>query len=164
MTDITTSDSTRPAAAEASGGEPAGPPLFRDVPALPLLPVEDDRDTAGFFAAARRGELALRFCVSCGTLLHLPRQACFACGGTESTWRPVATTGRLHAHTVVTHQVHPAFPAPYTVVLVDLDGCDARLVGSLPGARELAVGTPMRVRFDRDPSGTVVPTWEEIQP
>lgn len=135
---------------------------FTDVDSLPLLPVEQDRDTEGFFAAARRGELALKFCGTCGQVLHLPRQACFACGAGDSEWCAVEGTGRLHAWTVVTHQVHPAFPVPYTIVVVDLDGLPdgTRLVGSLPGEPELAVGQPMRVRFDRGPDGTVVPNWE----
>jgi uncharacterized OB-fold protein len=134
--------------------------IFHDVVALPLLPVEDDHDTGGFFDAARRGELALRFCTACGQLLHLPRQVCFSCGGDRSEWRAVPGRGRVHAWTTVTHQVHPAFPTPYTVVLVDLDEVDARLVGSVPGEAELEVGQPMRVRFDRAPDGTTVPNWE----
>ncbi|MEV0494691.1 Zn-ribbon domain-containing OB-fold protein [Streptomyces atratus] len=134
--------------------------IFHDIVTLPLLPVEDDHDTGGFFDAARRGELALRFCTACGQLLHLPRQVCFSCGGARSEWRAVPGRGRVHAWTVVTHQVHPAFPTPYTVVLVDLDEVDARLVGSVPGAAELEVGQPLRVRFDRAPCGTTVPNWE----
>lgn len=134
--------------------------MFNDVAELPLAPVGDDHDTGGFFAAARRGELALRFCGDCDQLLHLPRQVCFRCGGVQSEWRAVPGRGRLHAWTTVTHQVHPAFPTPYTVVLIDLEGGDARLVGSLPGQPELRVGQPMRVRFDRTPDGTTVPNWE----
>ncbi|MFF5991279.1 Zn-ribbon domain-containing OB-fold protein [Prauserella flavalba] len=135
---------------------------FTDIVAHPLLPAEHDRDTAGFFAAARRGELVLRFCTACDQVLHLPRQACFACGGNESEWRPVPGRGHLYAWTVVTHQVHPAFAVPYTVVVVDVDGQPdgTRLVGRLAGEPVLTAGQPMRVRFDRAEDGTVVPNWE----
>lgn len=132
------------------------------VDALALPPVEDDHDTAGFFAAARRGELAVKVCDACGSVLHLPRQWC-TCGSAESSWQTVAGRGALHSWTVTEHQIHPAFPVPYTVVLVDLDEVAARFVGMLPGRPEgLRVGLPLRVRFDRAPDGTTLPQWELV--
>jgi uncharacterized OB-fold protein len=133
---------------------------MRPVDSLPLLPVEDDRDTGGFFEAARRGVLVVKVCSACGQVLHLPRQHCFACGSALSQWRPVRGTGRLHSWTVVEHQVHPAFPVPYTVVLVDLDDVEARFVGMLPGRPELQPGVGLTVRFDQVPDGTVLPQWD----
>jgi hypothetical protein len=60
----------------------------------------------------------------------------------------------------VEHQVHPAFPAPYTVVLVELDGTDgARLVGHLPGRPDLVAGQAMVVRFEDAGEGVVLPQW-----
>ena len=127
----------------------------------PLLPVDDDHDTGGFFEAARRGELVVRACSSCGTLLHLPRAFCHRCGSWDGEWRPVAGTGTLHTWTVVDHQVHPAYPVPYTIVLVDLDDAPGvRLLGHLPGSPDLQAGMPMRVRFDEIADGVVLPQWE----
>ena len=123
-----------------------------------LLPVDDDVDTGGFFAAARRGELAIRFCSGCDAVLHLPRAYCHACGSWDGRWAPVAGTGILHSWTVVEHQVHPAYPVPYTVVLVQLDDVAARLVGWLPGRPSLAPGQPMRVWFE-ELDGAVLPQW-----
>jgi uncharacterized OB-fold protein len=128
--------------------------------ATPLLPVTDDRDTGGFFEAARRGELVVRACSSCGTVLHVPRAYCRACGSWDGEWRPVAGTGTLHTWTVVDHQVHPGYPVPYTVVLVDLDDAPVRLVGHLPGSPDLRDGMAMRVRFDEVGDGVVLPQWE----
>jgi uncharacterized OB-fold protein len=129
--------------------------------ATPLLPVVDDRDTGGFFEAARRGELVVRTCSSCGAILHLPRAYCKSCGSWEGTWKPVAGTGTLHSWTVVDHQVHPAYPVPYTIVLVDVDEAPGvRMVGHLPGSPDLRDGLPMRVRFDEVADGVVVPQWE----
>jgi uncharacterized protein len=123
-----------------------------------LLPVDDDVDTGGFFAAARRGQLAIRRCNGCDAVLHLPRAYCHACGSWEGRWAPVAGTGTLHSWTVVEHQVHPAFPVPYTVVLVQLDDVAARLVGWLPDRPPLAPGQPMRVWFE-ELDGAVLPQW-----
>ena len=99
-----------------------------------LLPVDDDLDTGGFFEAARRGELAVRRCNGCDAVLHVPRAYCRHCGSWEGRWEVVDGAATLHSWTVVTHQVHPAYPVPYTVVLVDLDALPGtRLVGSLDG-------------------------------
>lgn len=124
------------------------------------LPVIDDPDTAGFFAAAARGELALCACTACGAVLHLPRAYCSSCGSWDTTWRPVAGRGRLYSWTTVEHQVHPAFPVPYTVVLVDLaDEPGARLVGWLPGRPELEAGMEMRAVFEPVADDTTVVQW-----
>jgi hypothetical protein len=79
-------------------------------------------------------------------------------------WDVVEPTAALYSWTVVRHQVHPAFPAPYTIVLVELTGLhdDAppvRLVGHLDGEPELAAGMALEVRFDRR-TGATLPVWE----
>jgi uncharacterized OB-fold protein len=131
-----------------------------DAPAR-LLPVDDDRDTGGFFEAARRHELVVRVCSSCGAVLHVPRAYCRACGSWEGHWQPLSGRGRLYSWTTVDHQVHPAYPVPYTVVLVELqDFPGVRYVGSLQGVPELTEGQPMRVRFETLDDGVVLPQWD----
>jgi len=125
-----------------------------------LLPVVDDRDTAGFFAAARRGELAVQACASCGHVLHLPVAYCHWCGSWEGEWRTLAATGRLYSWTTVEHQVHPSYPVPYTIVLVAPDDAPAaRFVGFVPGAPELHEGQAMEVWFETLDDNTVLPQW-----
>jgi len=126
-----------------------------------ILPVEDDPDSAGFFEAARRGELVVRTCAACGAHLHLPVAYCHRCRSFDTRWTAMSGRGRLYSWTVVDHQVHPAYPVPYTVVLVELDDAPGvRLVGSLPGVPELVAGQPMHVRFDTMEEGVVLPQWE----
>ena len=126
-----------------------------------LQPVVDDHDTGGFFAAAARGELVVQECANCHTVLHVPRAYCRACGAWSPAWRPAGTTGTLHSFTVADHQVHPAYPVPYTIVLVDLDDVPGvRLLGHLDGNPDLTIGMPMRVRFDELAEGVVLPNWE----
>jgi uncharacterized protein len=124
------------------------------------LPVDDDLDTGGFFAAARRGELVVRVCGGCGAVLHMPRAYCRNCGSWNGHWQSVSGRGRVYSWTVVEHQVHPAFPTPYTVVLVQLDDAPARLVGYLPGSADLIEGQPMEVWFETLDDGVVVPQWK----
>jgi uncharacterized protein len=124
------------------------------------LPVDDDIDTGGFFEAARRGELVVRVCDGCGVVLHMPRAYCCSCGSWDGHWQPVAGRGRVYSWTVVEHQIHPAFPTPYTVVLVQLDDAPARLVGYLRGSADLIEGQPMEVWFETLDGGVVVPQWK----
>lgn len=118
-----------------------------------------DPDTAGFFEAARRGELVVCACNACGATLHLPRGWCHHCGTRDVGWRPVAGTARLWSWTVAERATLPSFPVPYTVVVVDLDDAPGtRLVGYLPGTPELRADMPMRVIFE-DLDGAVLPNW-----
>jgi len=127
-----------------------------------LVPVDDDPDTGGFFEAARREELVIRVCLGCGAVLHLPRAYCHTCGSWDGRWRPVAGFGTLYSWTVVEHQVHPLYPVPYTVVLVELEDVPSvRFVGHLCGAPDLVPGQRMRVWFD-DTEGAVVPQWRPV--
>jgi uncharacterized OB-fold protein len=126
------------------------------------LPVDDDVDTGGFFEAARRHELAIRICDGCGAVLHMPRAYCHTCGSWAGRWQPVAGRGRVYSWTTVEHQVHPAFPVPYTIVLIQLDDVRARLVGHLPGAPELVEGQPMEVWFETLDDGVVLPQWRTV--
>jgi uncharacterized OB-fold protein len=127
------------------------------------VPVTDDPDTAGFFEAARRGQLALRFCPRCNLVVHFPRAYCDRCPGSATEWRTVRPAATLYSFTRCEHQVHRAFPVPYTLVLVELDDHPgARLVGHLPGTPELVIGAPMRVSFEELPDGSVLPQWSPV--
>lgn len=106
----------------------------------PPLPVVDDVDTGGHWEALACHELAIRACATCGQVLHVPKAYCHACGGWSTEWRVVAPRGTLYSWTTVFRQIHPAFPAPYTIVLVE--------VTDLPGAvdRPPSWGTRSRGR------------------
>ena len=125
-----------------------------------LAPVISDPDTGGFFAAAARGEVALRYCAGCGALLHLPRAYCWHCGGWDTGYRAVAPRARVYSWTVVEHQVHPAYPVPYTVALLELaDEPAARLVAFLPCRPTLRAGQDFAAWFERLENGTVLVQW-----
>ena len=126
-----------------------------------VLPVVDDPETAGFWAAAAEHRLVVRGCASCGTERHLPRAFCAGCGTVSDHWVEVPPAGRLVSWTVVEHQVHPGYPTPYTVLLVELEGRPGmRMVGQLPGRppAPLTAGQPMEAWFEQV-GDTVLPQW-----
>ncbi len=126
-----------------------------------LLPYVDDRETAGFFQAAAEGRLVYRKCDDCRHALHPPTDHCHHCGGWNTAWRDAKGTGRLHSWTTVAHQIHPDFPAPYTLVVVELDDApEVRLMGRLDGEPQLLPDMPMQVWFERLGDGPVLPQWK----
>ncbi len=127
------------------------------------LPVVDDEETGGFWAAAAEHRLVVRTCNSCAATLHLPKSYCHHCGSWDVGWRDVRPTGSIYSWTVLQHSIHEAFPAPCTVVLVQLDeDPSVRFVGHLPGAPELYDGMPVRVRFEDVEPGVTIPQWEPV--
>lgn len=126
----------------------------------PLFPNATDRETHGFFDAAAQGRLVYRACNTCDHALHPPTAHCPYCGGWDTDWRQAKGTGKLHSWTTVTHQIHPAFPAPYTVVVVELDEApEVRLMGHMDGEPQLEPDMPMQVWFQTLPDGPTLPQW-----
>jgi uncharacterized OB-fold protein len=131
-----------------------------DVAVSTLKPIRTDPDTGGFWEAADRGELVVRSCTDCGAVIHLPKTYCHYCASWNTTWKTVAPAGHLFSYTQVEHTVHPAYPAPYAIVLVELDEApSARLTGMIAGRPELTIGQPMVAVFDADADGVVIPQW-----
>ena len=126
------------------------------------LPVIDDVDTAGHWEAASRGALAIRVCAECDAVLHMPVAYCRSCGSWRTDWEVVAPRGRIYSWTVVHRQIHPAFPAPYTLALIELlDRPQARLIGYLPGVPELAAGRELVAGFV-EIDGISLPEWRLV--
>ena len=125
-----------------------------------IEPVDFDRDTGPFFHAAREGRLIYRFCRACQRGFHVPAQYCNHCGSPDTEWRDASGDGVLYSWTTVPKEVHPAYPAPYTIVVVSLaEAPDVRLVGSIAGEPRLSAGQPMTVWFQEVADGVVLPQW-----
>ncbi len=130
-----------------------------------VLPVLDDPETAGFWAAAAEHRLVVRACGNCGKERHLPRAFCADCGTVSDHWVEVPPRGRLVSWTTVQHQVHPGYPTPYTVLLVELeDRPGMRMVGQLPGqpVTPLTAGQPVEAWFEHV-DDTVLPQWRPTE-
>ncbi|MDQ1395473.1 MAG: uncharacterized protein QOG64_732 [Acidimicrobiaceae bacterium] len=125
------------------------------------VPNTGDHDTAGYWEAAGRGELAIKACNACGQVLHLPKAYCHACGSWDSGWRVVQPTGTLYSWTTTERELRPGFAPPYAVVCVELDDAPGtRLIGYLAGRPDLQIGMQMRAYFEKAQGGVMMPHWE----
>lgn len=126
-----------------------------------ISPFTQDPESAPFFQAAREHRLVVRRCLDCANGIHTPTVHCPHCGSWNTDWRESSGDATLYTWTTVTHQVHPGYPVPYTVIVVQLDDTPhARMVGMLPGAPELEAGMRMKVWFDTLHDGVVIPQWQ----
>ena len=129
-----------------------------------IRPVDHDRDTGPFFAAAKERRLIYRWCRSCERGVHLPTTSCKHCGGPETEWREAAGSGRLYTWSIATNPPHPAYPVPYAIVIVALDEApDVRLVGRIAGTPQLTAGQKMQLWFEDIGEGQVLPNWRAAE-
>jgi len=119
-----------------------------------------------FWDRCARHELAFQRCTQCGTFRNPPVPICHHRRSTEWTWQPVSGEGTVFSFTIVTHPVHPdlASYVPFNVCLVEFaDAPGVRLVSNVVDAQpdELAVGLPVRVRWEDHENGTTLPRFEK---
>ena len=109
---------------------------------------QEDRE---FWEGARRGELRIQRCASCGKHQHYPRFLCIHCG--QSTLEFVTASGlaTIYSFTVVRQNGVPPFNerVPFVVAVVDLDEPGARMIAALPklAPEQARVGLRVRAEF-----------------
>ena len=65
---------------------------------------------------------------------------------------------------MVEHQIHPAYPVPYTVALVELaDEPTARLISFLPGRPDLRAGQELHAWFEPLADGSTLVQWRPVR-
>ena len=108
-----------------------------------------DRDTAPFWEAQDQHELKFQQCSQCRTVRYLVGPICPECRSFEFEWVASSGRGTIHSYTVVRHQTHPAFPVPYTIVLVEMEE-GPRVIAQLRAAdgADYDIGTPVHVEWE----------------
>jgi uncharacterized OB-fold protein len=116
--------------------------------------------TEPYWAACRRGELAIQRCGGCGRYVHFPESTCPFCGGIDLSYETVSGRGTIHTFTVVHRSFLPGFTPPYVVAWIDLDE-GVRVFGDLVdcAAEDVAIGLPVRVCFEELEGFGPVPRW-----
>jgi enoyl-CoA hydratase len=107
--------------------------------------------TRPFWDAAKRGELLVQHCRSCGHFQHPPRPQCEACWSTELEWHRCSGKGTVYSCTVAHRPTTSGFSkeAPYSVAIVELDE-GPRLTSNVVGCppAEVQIGQRVQALFD----------------
>jgi uncharacterized OB-fold protein len=115
-----------------------------------LYPQVTDEDRE-FWSAARRGELRIQHCTTCGLHQHYPRLLCSHCGAQTLEWVTASGNGTIYSFTVIRQNGVPPFNerVPFVIAAVDLDEPGARVLATMPTlAPEAArVGLCVRATF-----------------
>lgn len=140
----------------------------RTTPLPRPVPVPDEHSD-GFWAAARRGELALARCGACGAFCHPPGVVCPHCHNADPqfAFAVVDGAGSVRSWTVVRDSFLPGFAdeVPFVLVDVELDAqTDLRLIGRLldgPGA-PLRPGDRVVLAFEHPADDVAVPAFRLV--
>lgn len=108
-----------------------------------------------FWQAAEQGRLLLPRCGACARFHWTPRPVCPFCASVDVAWAPASGRGRVYACSTL-RRADP----PYTVAYVEVDE-GPRLLTNLVDMPEaaLAIGTPVRVVFQRTDEGRMAPKF-----
>ncbi|MFC3999459.1 Zn-ribbon domain-containing OB-fold protein [Nocardiopsis sediminis] len=120
--------------------------------------------TAPYWAACRRGMLAIQRCAACRRYVHFPEPECPFCGGTRLGFEPVSGRGRVVTHTVIHRPFAPGFAAqvPYAAAWVELaEQPGLRAFGRVRGRPPdgVAIGMAVRVVFTDLPGFGPIPDF-----
>jgi len=119
-----------------------------------------DRDTAPFWSAHNAHRLVFQTCAECGHVRYVVGPLCPKCHTFAFEWTESSGRGTVYSYTTVRHQTHPAFPPPYTVVLVEMDE-GPRIVAQLraPEGAGFSIGSRVRIAWD-DAESPALPVFE----
>jgi uncharacterized OB-fold protein len=130
----------RPAPPDATGADGPDPdPARRPRPGI-------NRDNQFFWDGARRHELRIQSCRSCGERYFPPTPRCWRCGGYDMGYVVASGRGRLYSWAVPHHPQAAGFRYPVLVGLVELEE-GTRLVAEIVACRRslLTIGMPLEV-------------------
>jgi uncharacterized protein len=104
-----------------------------------------------FWEAAKRHELQIQRCGSCGALIFYPREVCPECLSSHLQWLKVSGKGTVYSYTIAQAPTHPAFAedVPYVIAIVELaEG--PHLTTNITGCKpeDVRVGMPVVAAFD----------------
>ena len=115
-----------------------------------------DRDTAPFWEGQNQHELRFQRCTRCGHVRYPVGPLCPGCLSFDFEWVGSSSRGTVYSYTVVHHQTHPAFPAPYTVLLVEIEE-GPRIIAQLraPEGARPEIGAPVRIEWEEGEKQTL---------
>jgi uncharacterized OB-fold protein len=127
-----------------------------------LIP-EPTPETQEYWDGARRGELRIQRCNSCGMAYFFPRPFCPNCSSRDVAWFTASGKGKLYSY-VINHR--PAMgwqdAAPYVIAVVELDEGPrmmTNIVGVEPALENLPIDLPVEVEWERQSDEITIPLF-----
>jgi uncharacterized OB-fold protein len=127
-----------------------------------LIP-EPTPETQEYWDGARRGELRIQRCNSCGMAYFFPRPFCPNCSSRDVAWFTASGKGKLYSY-VINHR--PAMgwqdAAPYVIAVVELDEGPrmmTNIVGVEPTPENLPIDMPVEVEWERQSDEITIPLF-----
>jgi hypothetical protein len=117
----------------------------------------------GFWESIKNHQLVFQRCEECGTWVHPPRPACPKCGSFEKEWAPSSGKGVVYSRVTYRESPDPAFKAPYSVVLVELEE-GVRIISNMVDVapEEISIGMPVEVVFDDITEELTLPKFRKV--
>jgi uncharacterized OB-fold protein len=117
-----------------------------------------NRDTAFFWDGARKGQLVVQQCDSCGRLRNPPEPMCPMCNSLQWHAEPLSGAGTIYSYVIMHHPKLQGFDPPYAIALVDLDEGVRMVAGISAPIEDVAVGRRVSTAF-RDLGDFTVPDF-----
>ena len=120
-------------------------------------------DNMGFWEGVQENKLVFEKCKSCGVWIHPPRPMCPKCHSIEKEWAPSTGKGTVYSFVTYRESPHPAFKAPYSVVLVEMEE-GVRLVSNMVDIEpeEISIGMPVELVFDKIDDDITLPKFRKV--
>jgi uncharacterized OB-fold protein len=120
-------------------------------------------ETEEFWAGARRGELRIQRCNSCGRAYFFPRPFCPRCSSRDVEWFTASGRGRLYSY-VINYRPAMGFHdwTPYVIAVVELEEGPrlmTNIIGVEPTPDNLPIDLPLQVTWERQDDTITLPLF-----
>ncbi len=116
-----------------------------------------------FWEGAKRHELLIQKCQSCGSFYFYPRSICPNCLSDDVDWVKVRGRGKIYSFTVSYRYPSPGFKAdvPYNIAIVELEE-GVRLMSNIVECNneDLKIDMPVEVVFDDVTPEVTIPKFK----
>ena len=115
---------------------------------MPRRPIpKPTPETQEFWDGARRGELRIQRCRSCGKAYFFPRPFCPNCSSLDVEWFTASGSGTLYSYVINHRPAAPGFTPPYAIAIVELDE-GPRMMSNIIGCPQTPEALELDMRLE----------------
>ena len=131
---------------------------------MPRRPIpEPTPETREYWEGAKRGELRIQRCRSCGKAYFFPRPFCPHCSSRDVEWFTATGKAKLYSY-VINHRPARGFDdmAPYVIAIVELEEGPrlmSNVIGIEPTPENLPIDLPLEVTWEQQTDEITLPLF-----